>query len=71
MEVGRESLIRLTPEATRSSEHAGDRCQYDGLGGVPGGRRRDQGEMVGGGVPETHKLAGDEGGLQRPDLFQE
>ena len=71
VEVGQKSSIRLTPEATRSPTHPGDRCQYDGLGGVPRGWRRNQGEMVRGGVPETHKLAGDEGGLQRPDLFQE
>ena len=42
-----------------------------GWGGVPGGWRRNQGDMVRGGVPETHKLAGDEGSLQQPDLFQE
>ena len=71
VEVGRKSSIRLTPDATRSSTHPGDRCQYDGLGGIPRGRRRNQGDMVRGGVPETHKLAGDEGSLQQPDLFQE
>ena len=71
VEVGQKSSIRVTPEATRSSTHPGDRCQYDGLGGVPRGQRRNQRDMVQGVVPETHKLAGDEGGLQRPDLFQE
>ena len=71
VEVSRKSSVRLTPEAIRSSTHPGDRCQYDGLGGVPRGRGRNQGDMVRGGGPETHKLAGDEGSLQQPDLFQE